>query len=549
MIDSILSEAATSSFDFRKFANPSEPLSARFESWVPYYRLKFAIAKVLQPQSILEVGVRFGYSARTFLEASPDARLIGIDLDSDRFGGEIGALSWARKITAEYDAHYLVADTQKMKRFPGDIYDFIHVDGQQDGTGTFHDLRRAVSQARWVLLDGYFWTRPNFLNANDFLLKFKDVISYSVVIPGHAGELLIRVSDRYLASIEGTSSAGASNSTDIVRFYDSPYYLSDCGGAAAFSYSGGRHIADSRLLSVLALSELAPKGPAVDLGCGRGEITYQLALGGREVVAVDYSATAIEIARQCFRGHSDDLKERVRFVCGDATSAALPGHLKLATAADLIEHLSEEEVGRLMESIADKLDDDGVFVVHTFPNRWYYRRHYGRLRTKAAQLGAFLPAEPRSRYELLMHINEQSPARLRRALKKQFSHVAVWVGAATAPGDTLLRPCRLGELSAGPDVYAVASQSPLDLGRVKRLLTQDKLSPGSHNQIQLSVEELPATVTAGRVFELSVNLPNNSEQTISSMVPYPINMSYHWMRPGSVEPVVFDGLRTNLPRL
>ena len=66
MIESVLDEFFKTEFDFREFANPSDPLSSLFEEWIPYYRLKFCIAKALQPQSILEVGVRFGYSARTF---------------------------------------------------------------------------------------------------------------------------------------------------------------------------------------------------------------------------------------------------------------------------------------------------------------------------------------------------------------------------------------------------------------------------------------------------------------------------------------------------
>jgi hypothetical protein len=112
--------------------------------------------------------------------------------------GSQGALDWARKITKNYDATFLIADTQLMDHFPGQLYDLVHIDGQQDGAGTFHDLRRAILQARWILLDGYFWTQENFVNANDFLLKYKDLIRYAVAIPGYAGELLIRTSNNYL---------------------------------------------------------------------------------------------------------------------------------------------------------------------------------------------------------------------------------------------------------------------------------------------------------------------------------------------------------------
>ncbi len=548
MIDSILKEASESSFDFRTFASPEDPLRSLFEEWLPYYRLKFAIAKVLQPKTILEIGVRYGYSARTFLEASPSATLLGIDLDSDSFGGEVGALDWARQITASFQAEYLVADSQEMKRFPNGIYDLIHVDGQQDGYGTFHDLRRAVSQGRWVLLDGYFWTQSNFLDANDFLLKFKEAISYAVTIPGYAGELLIKVSDRYLEAMGAASSAGASASTEIIDLYDSHYELHNSAGYEWFRKSRAKRVGNVRVLSLLALSQLAEKkGAAIDLGCGQGEITYQLALGGWNVTAVDYSSASIELAKNCFRDHSDALKNRVKLICGDATKIKFPDKFKLAIAGDLIEHLSEEEAARLVEAVAQHLDCDGIFVIHTFPNLWYYRNHYPRLRAAAAKLGGYMPAEPRSRYELLMHINEQSPALLRRALARSFRHVKVWTGDAQAPGENLLRQCSVSEFIKAPDVYALASQSPLDLERAKRLLTQPELPPGSHAQIMLSVAQWPERVSAGTTFNLPVTVANESTELISSMPPYPVNISYHWAGLEGTRCNIFEGQRTNLP--
>jgi SAM-dependent methyltransferase len=549
MVEAILTELSKTSFDFRNFANPSDPLSALFGEWVPYYRLKFCVAKVVQPKSILEVGVRYGYSARSFLEASPSASFTGVDLDCDSFGGQRGALDWARRITARFNATYIVADSQQMKRLPGGIYDLIHVDGQQDSLGTFHDLRRAVSQGRWVLLDRYFWTRPNFFNANDFLLKFKDVISYAITIPGYAGELLIRVSDRYLSAVSEVSPAGGKASINAMDFYDSHYYLHDCGGHESFRTYRGKHISDVRLRSLLALSQLAPGGPALDLGCGRGEMTYQLAVSGREVTAIDYSATAIELAQNCFCDETKDVKGRVEFIRGDVTNFDVAGRFKLAIAGDLIEHLNEKELAKLIEEVAGRLDDDGVFAIHTFPNLWYYKKHYPRLRAAAQQLGAFLPVEPRTRYELLMHINEQSPAALRRSLAKAFRYVKVWVAGPEAPAEYLLRRCSIGQLIRAPDIYALASRSPLDLDRAKRLLTQPKLHDASYAKIHVSVDHCPGKVTAGTAFHLLATVANESTELLSSMPPHPVNVSYHWFVAGTARAVIFDGLRTNLPRV
>ena len=91
---------------------------------------------------------------------------VGIDLDTSTFRGDAGALRWARQAMRQLPTEFIVADTQQMTRLPGEVYDLIHVDGQQDGDGTFHDLKLPLAQARHILVDGYFaqkrisWPRP-----------------------------------------------------------------------------------------------------------------------------------------------------------------------------------------------------------------------------------------------------------------------------------------------------------------------------------------------------------------------------------------------------
>jgi SAM-dependent methyltransferase len=261
---------------------------------------------------------------------------------------------------------------------------------------------------------------------------------------------------------------------------------------------------------------------------------------------VDYSQTSIELAKSCFRDEADEIKSRVRFILGDVANLTFSGSFKLAVAGDLIEHLNKEEVSHLVETLAHRLKDDGVFLIHTFPNRWYYKKHYPRLQRAAEKIGAFLPAEPRSRYELLMHINEQSPAVLRRTLRRAFRHVVVWVDTPDAPGENLLRKCSINDVIKAPDVYVLASQSPLDLRRAKRLLMQPRLSPSSVREIHLSITRSPEKVIIGSRFTVWVKVVNNSLELLSSFPPHPINVSYHWFRYGVAEATIFEGVRTNL---
>ena len=94
-----------------------------------------------------------------------------------------------------YDAEIVIADTQEMTRFPGGRYDLIHVDGQQDGDGSFHDLELAVAQANYVLVDGYHWNRLNCMAVTEFMHRNLEAFEWYVVIPGYAGDLLAKCAE------------------------------------------------------------------------------------------------------------------------------------------------------------------------------------------------------------------------------------------------------------------------------------------------------------------------------------------------------------------
>jgi predicted O-methyltransferase YrrM len=113
-----------------------------------YARFKLAVAKVLKPRTILEIGVGWGVSANAFLVGHPAAELHGID------NGEMGVEPGSVLVVA--GATWTIADTAKLERFehPSGQIDLIHIDG---GHGRLHkadDMVKAL-QARpeWILVD------------------------------------------------------------------------------------------------------------------------------------------------------------------------------------------------------------------------------------------------------------------------------------------------------------------------------------------------------------------------------------------------------------
>jgi SAM-dependent methyltransferase len=554
MFDSIIRLAEDSNYDFREFANPNDPLRRLFPEWIKYYRLKWAIAKYLQPTTILEVGVRFGYSARAFLDAAPQSRYLGLDLDSDCFGGVKGAIGWAGEITKAYDAKFQIVDTQSLSSFPGDdVYDLIHVDGQQDGKGSYHDLELALNRARFILMDGYLWTRENFLASTDFLFQYRGAIEFFGTIPGYAGELLIKVSEAHRAESSeapadvprkvGDGSTFERTSAPLRASYTRSYYTQDCGGFDSFNVFGGRRLEDPRLQIVALLSTLGTSRRVLDLGCGRGELAYYFARQGAQVTAVDYSDAAIALARECLAVDAD-IAGRVSLICGDVCSVPLTGKYDLAVASDLVEHLAPGEVEALYERVSGQMTSDGIFVVHTFPNLWHYKYEYARKRRIAASIGAYLPAEPRTRYERLMHINEQSPKSLQRQLARHFQHVLVWCGDLVDPAGTLAAPS-IPSMRSAPDVFAVASALPLERDKIVEILRMLALSPVA-GDLGLQVTNYPQHLAPDGAFEATVILENRSDLALKSLPPHPVNLSYHWLDESTGKVVLHDGIRTRL---
>jgi len=541
MLDQIIDLTRRCPYDFRLSAFPADPLAHLFEEWVPYYRTKWAIAAVLRPKRILEIGVRFGYSAMAFLDACPSASYLGMDINSEANGGYPDAVFWAARQLRHRKASFLIADSQTFDQWPGERYDLIHVDGQQDGRGTIHDLSVALRQADYILLDGCLWTRQNFLAANEFIYRYRDLIESCFVIPGYAGELIIR--PKLDAASPGPTRVESSE--QLRTSYTREYYLRDCGGFDDFKRSRGARIEDDRLLAVSTLASTGIAGRALDLGCGRGEVSLDLARKGYEVTAVDYSEEAVRLAREaCAAGYPGD--GSIRFHRCDVNAAPIEGLYDVVIASDLIEHMFPEELDRLYSLVARHLSPGGFFLIHTFPNLWFYRYDYARRQRLARRLGAYLPDEPRTRYELLMHINEQSPRVLRRQLARYFPHVDLWFGHPESAADNLMRVFSRAEMRAAPDLFAVASHTPIPREQLIARFRMDALPNLPSGAIGIRLERTPEAIRRNSRFTIRPVLHNSSGLDLRSAEPYPVHLSYHWLGRETEEYLVFDGQRSRL---
>lgn len=129
-----------------------------------YYLTKYLLATAFRPQRICEIGVRVGYSAYSFLRASPAASYVGFDNGGSSNGGirDADGLSIAERMLAGHfpDASIKIhlLDTRSIEEIPGGPFDFAHIDGDHHEGPAYHDMElmfSALDPGGIVLVDDY----------------------------------------------------------------------------------------------------------------------------------------------------------------------------------------------------------------------------------------------------------------------------------------------------------------------------------------------------------------------------------------------------------
>ena len=145
------------SYDHRPYLDPCDEAfdNKNTEDYrLRYACFKYAVAKVLRPRTIVEIGVGSGVSAIAFLYARPTLRYIGLDIGewSARLGKPFLETVRAKLSALQFDFEIIEGDSQLIDTMPE--CDLVHIDGNHSSEAVYHDMLSAWnSGAKWILCD------------------------------------------------------------------------------------------------------------------------------------------------------------------------------------------------------------------------------------------------------------------------------------------------------------------------------------------------------------------------------------------------------------
>jgi hypothetical protein len=174
--------------------------------------------------SVVEIGVRCGYSMAAMLRGNPDLIYLGIDDDRGGWGGMPGGLTHAQRLYRRYSTRpdaqvFLRMRSQDLTCLPH-RFDLAYIDGDHDEAACYHDLELCLDWCDWLVVDDY-----GFLpSVSDAVARFATTYQLPVAyLPVYRGWAVME-----------TRRLGEATTTQIFR--QGTYHAT--GGAMTYVYTG-----------------------------------------------------------------------------------------------------------------------------------------------------------------------------------------------------------------------------------------------------------------------------------------------------------------------
>ncbi len=224
----------------------------------------------------------------------------------------------------------------------------------------------------------------------------------------------------------------APSTSNSAVLYNKEYFLQYCEGCTGINTFDGTN---PPLRLRVSFEKADPKkGERVlDVGSGRGELSFYAAYKGLQVWGVDYSKDAIELAEEIKKRlpHPECKKANFRWT-QDWSKEFDPESFDIIYFCDIVEHVYPHELDEMLKTAYEYLAPNGRIVIHTHPNRFMGGLTRRLIKNKFLQSTIFkLYAHSIGMKSLNasisdVHVNEQSVGSLKATMAKTPFRSKVW---------------------------------------------------------------------------------------------------------------------------
>lgn len=202
------------------------------------------------------------------------------------------------------------------------------------------------------------------------------------------------------------------------KIYTEEYYLNSCLGFEEFRKYKGRRV-NNRIRDFVSMLDVKKGDRVIDMGCGRGDLTMELARQGATAVGIDYSSDGIKLAKNALKYQPVNIQNNVKFYEMNAKKLEFKNNsFDSIISVDVFEHLYKPELEIAMKEISRVLKPGGTLLIHTETNKiyldfthriWCYPLDYLLLQMNKALFKSEypgLPKDPRNDIHKAQHVNE-----------------------------------------------------------------------------------------------------------------------------------------------
>jgi SAM-dependent methyltransferase len=145
------------------------------------------------------------------------------------------------------------------------------------------------------------------------------------------------------------------------HLYDADYFSRQ----HKLNWLGNNRFRERQRIATIESLSLHPGDRVLELGCGTGLYSFMVAPRVRQVTGIDFAPAAIEKAQGELLDRADSMRN-VRFLVADIQSTGLTsGSFDKIFAIDVLEHLSDRQLGACLCEVKRLLARDGRFAFFT----------------------------------------------------------------------------------------------------------------------------------------------------------------------------------------